>query len=313
MQTLALPRTERATPEHATTLLLADDDVGIRTLVSASVHGATGGGRHGIEVLEAEDGAEAIQRGLQQRPQLALLEINMPRVGGIEVAVVLRELLPELRLALYSGDTGIHRERAQDLGLPLFDKSDLDRVTQWVSVHAAVSPSRSRHQQPQNLSPHLRELRQWIPHPIFGPRALSDHEQIAWCASDELLADRASQCAREEVVSAGADGNQLGSRLARDVDKGIDGIGLDHARHRPYVSFVEIGHRFGKESSQRLRGHGSLPSIRRSRQPQWGAPPTSARSGIRGVAPCPPGGTQLVRCRRGCSSSPGRVCCEGQP
>lgn len=152
MQTLALPRTERATPEHATTLLLADDDVGIRTLVSASVHGATGGGRHGIEVLEAEDGAEAIQRGLQQRPQLALLEINMPRVGGIEVAVVLRELLPELRLALYSGDTGIHRERAQDLGLPLFDKSDLDRVTQWVSVHGAVSPSRSRHQQPQNSS-----------------------------------------------------------------------------------------------------------------------------------------------------------------
>ena len=58
--------------------------------------------------------------------------LNMPLVDGIEAAIVLRELLPQLRLALYSGDTDVHRERAHDLGLPLFDKSDLDRATQWI-------------------------------------------------------------------------------------------------------------------------------------------------------------------------------------
>jgi hypothetical protein len=31
--------------------------------------------------------------------------LNMPLVDGIEAAIVLRELLPQLRLALYSGDT----------------------------------------------------------------------------------------------------------------------------------------------------------------------------------------------------------------
>jgi CheY-like chemotaxis protein len=153
MQNLVLRPAEQPTPECAIALLLVDDDAGMRSLVSASVRAATGRDGNDLEILEAEDGAEAIHLGLQQRPQLALLDINMPRVGGIDAAVVLRALLPQLRLALYSGDAETHRERAQDLGLPLFDKSDLDRATQWVSMQAAVSFGRSpRRQQPQRFS-----------------------------------------------------------------------------------------------------------------------------------------------------------------
>jgi CheY-like chemotaxis protein len=134
MQTVPLRRAEHLTSGQGIALLLADDDAGMRSLVSASVRG--------LEILEAEDGAEAIQRGLQQQPQLALLDVNMPLVDGIEAAIVLRELLPQLRLALYSGDTDTHRERAHDLGLPLFDKSDLDRATRWISAQAEGSLGR---------------------------------------------------------------------------------------------------------------------------------------------------------------------------
>jgi CheY-like chemotaxis protein len=148
MQNLRLLRDEQPAPEHPLVLLLADDDAGIRALVGTWVRG----GDVALEVIEAEDGSEAIQLGLQHRPQLALLDIDMPRVGGIEAAVVLRGLLPQLSLALYSGDARVHRDRAHDLGLPLFDKSDLDPATRWVSAQAAASLSGApTHRQPQKV------------------------------------------------------------------------------------------------------------------------------------------------------------------
>lgn len=132
---------EQQTTERGITLLLADDDARMRSLVTAAARGAT----NDLAVLEAVDGAEAIQLGLQQQPQLALLDIDMPRAGGIEVALVLHELLPPLRLALYSGDTRTHRERVQSLGLPLFDKSNLDGAVRWVSARTAELLNDSPH------------------------------------------------------------------------------------------------------------------------------------------------------------------------
>ena len=107
--------------QNENALLLADDDACMRSLVRASAEPVL----DGVVVFEAEDGAEAIQVGLQERPQVALLDINMPRVGGIEVALVLRELLPQLQVALYSAEAGARRECARSLGLSLLDISDL--------------------------------------------------------------------------------------------------------------------------------------------------------------------------------------------
>jgi CheY-like chemotaxis protein len=118
--------------QNRNALLLADDDACMRSLVRTTVDNDL----DGLAILEAADGAEAIQLGLQERPQLALLDLNMPRLSGIEAAVVLRELVPQLRIALYSAEPEPHRERAYGLGLPLFHKLDLDRATHWLSVHA---------------------------------------------------------------------------------------------------------------------------------------------------------------------------------
>ena len=82
-------------------LLLADDHPPIRSLLAAFVRDTV----DGIEVLVAMDGAEAVQLGLQQRPQIALLDVNMPRLGGIEVAITLRELRPQMRVALHTRPT----------------------------------------------------------------------------------------------------------------------------------------------------------------------------------------------------------------
>lgn len=109
-------------------LLVADDDPLERSLLAYCAREALGE----IVVLEAEDGAEAVQLGLQQRPEIALLDVNMPRLGGIEAATTLRELQPRMRLALQTGDPHVHRDRALENSLPLFGKLELDRTLAWL-------------------------------------------------------------------------------------------------------------------------------------------------------------------------------------
>jgi CheY-like chemotaxis protein len=111
-------------------LLVADDDSLARSQLAVSVREGVGE----IIVLEAADGAEAVQLGLQRQPEIALLDINMPRLGGIEAAVTLRELQPRMRLGLQTGDPLMHREQAHEHRLPLFDKLELDRTLAWLRV-----------------------------------------------------------------------------------------------------------------------------------------------------------------------------------
>jgi CheY-like chemotaxis protein len=113
-------------------LLLADDDAGVRSLVGAVASERV----RGLAVLEAADGLEAIEIGLRRRPEIALLDVGMPRLGGLETALALRELEPRMRIALHTGDPGLYRDDAREHCLPLFDKLELERVTQWLEVQA---------------------------------------------------------------------------------------------------------------------------------------------------------------------------------
>src|SRR5581483_5215960 len=89
-----------------------------------------------IVVIEAADGAEAVRIALQRRPPIALLDVVLPRLGGIEAATTVRALQPQMRLALQADDTAAHRGYAREHRLPLFDKRDLDRALDWVELQA---------------------------------------------------------------------------------------------------------------------------------------------------------------------------------
>ena len=56
----------------------------------------------GCEVLEAEDGKEAVMKTLQDRPDGVFLDIVMPEVGGIEALRVLKEVSPDLPVIMLS-------------------------------------------------------------------------------------------------------------------------------------------------------------------------------------------------------------------
>jgi DNA-binding response OmpR family regulator len=65
-------------------ILVADDDPDIVALVSAVLRRAV------FDVVEASDGAEALELLRTRRPQLAVLDISMPKLDGMEVLRFMR-------------------------------------------------------------------------------------------------------------------------------------------------------------------------------------------------------------------------------
>lgn len=120
--------------EPSLTLLLADDDPNLRKLNAIWAREAI----PGLSVLEGGDGVEAVELGLQRRPQIALLDVVMPRLDGIEAATLLRTAVPDLRLALYSANAAEHRDRATGVALPIFDKLAPEQSILWLTVQAEL-------------------------------------------------------------------------------------------------------------------------------------------------------------------------------
>ncbi len=70
-------------------IVVADDDGDIRALMTAMLR------RNGYEVVECEDGHDAIKATLQHRPDLLLLDIGMPKFDGHAVWRVVKTLGPD--------------------------------------------------------------------------------------------------------------------------------------------------------------------------------------------------------------------------
>jgi DNA-binding NarL/FixJ family response regulator len=114
-------------------LLVADDD---KTVLSLYVNLL--GDVPGISsVVDASDGYDAVLIAHRLHCDIAVLDFNMPRVNGLDSALVLRRDFPSLRVAIQSADPYALEERAAGLGLTLFDKLDLDRLLAWIERQAA--------------------------------------------------------------------------------------------------------------------------------------------------------------------------------
>jgi len=65
-------------------ILIADDDEDIRHLIAFRLE------RSGYTVVSARDGAEALQLAREHVPDLAVLDVRMPKLDGYEVTRALR-------------------------------------------------------------------------------------------------------------------------------------------------------------------------------------------------------------------------------
>jgi CheY-like chemotaxis protein len=122
----------RAASSPAVRVLVADDDESQRILYGSLVLGLPGV----TSVVAAQDGVEAVRVAGTFALHVAILDLNMPRLDGVEAALRLSATQPSLRIALHSSDPDELRQRAHGLGLPLFGKLEVDRLAEWVEDEA---------------------------------------------------------------------------------------------------------------------------------------------------------------------------------
>lgn len=102
-------------------LLLVDDENYFRRFVGEIVRR-----NFPYSVIEARDGDEALHRFHEHRPQIVLLDINMPHRNGLETLVALRALSPDVPIVmLTSVSEEMVVEECANLGASYFVRKDL--------------------------------------------------------------------------------------------------------------------------------------------------------------------------------------------
>ena len=111
-----LSEVKKSTPlpaENILTILIADDSISVRKVLSNFIF------QQGWRSIMARDGIEAIEQIREQKPDLVLLDIEMPRMNGFEVLQALQaqqnyQAIPVIMLSSRSADK--YREKASNLG-----------------------------------------------------------------------------------------------------------------------------------------------------------------------------------------------------
>jgi two-component system response regulator MprA len=84
------------------TILLADDEPAFRSLFEIWLKGG------GFDVRLASDGIDALHSlAVDGLPDALVLDVNMPRLDGIELCRVLRRIRPLLPVVLVSAEDGL--------------------------------------------------------------------------------------------------------------------------------------------------------------------------------------------------------------
>ena len=95
-------------------VMVVDDSVTMRKVTGRVLE------RHNIEVATAKDGIDALERMAERVPDLMLLDIEMPRMDGYELATAMRAeaRLRDVPIIMITSRTGEkHRQRAMEIGV----------------------------------------------------------------------------------------------------------------------------------------------------------------------------------------------------
>jgi two-component system nitrogen regulation response regulator GlnG len=122
-----------------TKILVVDDEAEIRSLLAAVLQSK------GFEVVGAEDGAAALQQVQQEHPAVILLDLTMPRMGGMDALPEIKRLDPEVPVIICTAHTDLATAvRAMRLGAYdyLTKPFDIDLLT--LTLERAVERNQLR-------------------------------------------------------------------------------------------------------------------------------------------------------------------------
>jgi chemosensory pili system protein ChpA (sensor histidine kinase/response regulator) len=112
-----MARIEQVMPEEeeqGVSVMVVDDSITVRKVTTRLLE------RHNMTVITAKDGVDAITVLQDHKPDIMLLDIEMPRMDGYELARHVRNTpeLAHIPLIMITSRTGDkHRKRAEDLGV----------------------------------------------------------------------------------------------------------------------------------------------------------------------------------------------------
>ena len=126
------------------TILVVDDD---RLVLATLVHGLA---QAGYQVIDADNGNDAILLAREHRPDLALLDIRMEGMSGFDVAETLRDKyrIPFMFLSAFSDDATVAQVKALGAVAYLVKPLDIRQIVPAVEAALANVGARRAAQAP---------------------------------------------------------------------------------------------------------------------------------------------------------------------
>ncbi len=120
---------------HVPTVLVVDDSITVRKVTERFL------ARHGLKVITARDGLEALAILQEQVPDVMLLDVEMPRMDGFELATTVRndqrlESLPIIMITSRTGEK--HSERAIQIGVDRYLGKPYHEAELLANIHELI-------------------------------------------------------------------------------------------------------------------------------------------------------------------------------
>ena len=120
-------------------VMVVDDSVTMRKVTGRVLE------RHNFEVATAKDGVDALERMVDVVPDLMLLDIEMPRMDGYELATQMKAdpRLKDVPIVMITSRTGEkHRQRAMDIGVDRYLGKPYQEPELMRNVHELLGTGR---------------------------------------------------------------------------------------------------------------------------------------------------------------------------
>lgn len=92
---------------------MADDDDGLRAMYCQVLKSS------GVAVIGAKDGSDAVSKFIDERPDIVILDNEMPKYSGLEAGSEILAMKPSTKLIMLTGD-GNALQEAEAIGFDMF-------------------------------------------------------------------------------------------------------------------------------------------------------------------------------------------------